>query len=182
MIARNPYERLVSAYRDKIFGALPNSFHDKMGRKIVMKYRNIYIPPKNYRTRRRQRVIPTFKEFVNYVVDEFDTGNELDMHWTPVYSFCNPCQVNLTHLIKFETLNRDTKALLQKSHLSHLLPPNGKLKKQNVSKGSQDSASLVDKYLNELTPELLDRLHKLYEIDFDLFGYGKKGDFQFVNS
>ena len=40
-----------------------------------------------------KKLVPTFKEFVSFVLDEAREGNELDMHWTPVYSFCNPCQV-----------------------------------------------------------------------------------------
>lgn len=39
IIARNPFERLLSAYRDKIVFALPYSFHDKLGRSIVRNYR-----------------------------------------------------------------------------------------------------------------------------------------------
>ena len=36
LIARNPYERLISAYRDKIVGAYVNSYHDVMGKEILM--------------------------------------------------------------------------------------------------------------------------------------------------
>ena len=170
LIARNPLERFVSAYRDKIKGALPNSPHDKLGRKILMKYRHI----NPMRFRHRARIIPTFKEFVMYVLDEVGEGNDLDMHWTPVFSFCNPCQVNLTHIIKFETFDRDTHALLEKAHLTRLLPPNGKLMKRNMARGYEKTSSIVDMYLKELTPELLDGLCNLYNIDFDLFGYDKK--------
>ena len=135
-----------------------------------MKYR--HINPKRFR--RRARIIPTFKEFVTYVLDEAREGHQLDMHWTPVFSFCNPCQVNLTHIIKFETLDRDTHELLQKAHLTHLLPPNGKLMKQNMAKGYEKTSSIVDMYLKELTPGLLNGLRNLYNIDFELFGYDKK--------
>ena len=36
LIARNPYERLVSGYRDKILGAKPSSAHDIMCRNIIV--------------------------------------------------------------------------------------------------------------------------------------------------
>ena len=90
--------------------------------------------------------------------------------------------MNLTHIIRFETFDRDTSALLEKARLSRLLPPNGKLKKQNMARGYQKTSSLVDSFLNELTPELLDGLRNLYEIDFDLFGYDKKEKFQFFET
>ena len=174
LIARNPYERLISAYRDKIIGAFRNSLHDKLNKKIVVKYRHIL--PKNYR---HGVTVPTFKEFVSYILDESHAGHELDMHWTPAYSFCNPCQVNLTHIIKFETFDRDTEAILELVKLKHLLPRTGKLD-QNKSKDSkQTSSALIDMYLNELTPNLLNGLLQLYGVDFDIFNYDRKENFEF---
>ena len=175
MIARNPFERFISAYRDKIKGALRNSPHDKLGRRILMKYRHVH--PSRFR--HRARFPPSFKEFTRYVLDEVKEGNDLDMHWTPVYSFCNPCQLNLTHIIKFETLDRDTRSILEIAGLTNLLQPNGKLMKKNTAKGYENTSSVVDKYLNELTPELINGLRDLYDIDFDLFGYDKKENFKF---
>lgn len=43
LIVRHPFERLVSAYRDKIVFAIPHSYHDKLGHKIVRKYRKNYV-------------------------------------------------------------------------------------------------------------------------------------------
>lgn len=39
LIVRHPFERLLSAYRDKIMFAIPHSLHDKLGLKIIRKYR-----------------------------------------------------------------------------------------------------------------------------------------------
>lgn len=39
LIVRHPFERLLSAYRDKIMFAIPHSLHDKLGNKIIRKYR-----------------------------------------------------------------------------------------------------------------------------------------------
>merc|ERR1719331_1502085 len=80
-----------------------------MSKRIVVKYRKI--SPNQYK---HGKTIPTFKEFVSFVIDEFRSGNELDMHWAPAYSFCNPCQVNLNTILKFETLNEDTQYVLNK--------------------------------------------------------------------
>ncbi len=45
---------------------------------------------------------PTFSQFVQYILKETEKGDELDMHWIPVYTFCKPCQVCLksTHFFK----------------------------------------------------------------------------------
>ena len=92
IVGRNPFERLVSGYRDKILLALRGSHHEKVGRSIMLKYRGIDVKKLG---RVGLKLRPTFTEFVRYLVDDFKAGAELDMHWTPVYSFCNPCQVAL---------------------------------------------------------------------------------------
>ena len=166
LIARNPYERLVSGYREKILGAIRGSPHDKLGREIVIKYRKL--DPRQYKW---GKTFPTFTEFVRYILDQVDLGNTLDMHWTPVNDFCTPCQVNLNHIIKFETFDRDTMHILKHSRLTEYLPPAEKTLKKNVSKGKQNSSSLVETYLDELPPDLRKNLYDLYRIDFDLFGY-----------
>ena len=175
LVARNPYERLISAYRDKIRGAYRRSYHDQMSKRIVVKYRKI--SPNKYK---HGKTIPTFKEFVSFVIDEFRSGNELDMHWAPAYSFCNPCQVNLTHIIKFETFDRDTSEILSEAKLKHLLPPSGRLQNKNKSKGGNlNTANITEKYLKELNPKLLSGLLELYGIDFDMFGYDRKRNLLF---
>lgn len=39
IIVRHPFERLLSAYRDKFEFHLPWTFHQKLGNKIISKYR-----------------------------------------------------------------------------------------------------------------------------------------------
>ena len=90
IVGRNPLERLVSAYREKIYGALPKTLHDKLRRRITQDFRGVSVP----KTRQLPEVfIPTFYEFVQFIVRESKKGKEPEMHWAPAYSFCNPCQV-----------------------------------------------------------------------------------------
>lgn len=39
LVVRHPFERLLSAYRDKLVYALPHSLHQKIGNRIVRRYR-----------------------------------------------------------------------------------------------------------------------------------------------
>ena len=174
LIARNPYERLISAYRDKIIGAWRDSWHDKMSKTIVVKYR--HIPPQSYLF---GVTVPTFKEFISYIIDEYRSGKAPDMHWAPVFSFCNPCQVKLTHIIKFETFDRDTAGLLDILDLKHLLPSTGKLDLNKSKDSNHSSSAFVEKYLQELTPDQLKSLQEIYGADFEILGYDKRENFQF---
>ena len=178
LIARNPYERLVSGYRDKILGEAvryPSAVYGQISRIILRKYRqkDLYGPSKIS--------TPTFTEFIRYIVDEVAEGRELDMHWTPSYKFCNPCQVNLTHIIKFETIDRDTSWIVKKANLTSFMPQTKRSKQENklqinAAKDGQNTSSIVHTYLQKLPQEILNDLNDIYEIDFDIFGY------QLINS
>ena len=173
LIARNPYERLVSGYRDKILGEAvryPSAVYGQISRIILRKYRlkDPFGPSKSS--------TPTFAEFVRYIVDEVAEGREIDMHWTPAYKFCNPCQVDLTHIIKFETIDRDTSWIVKKANLTSFMPhtkrPNQENKlKKNAAKDGQNTSSIVHTYLQNLPQEILNDLNDIYAIDFDIFGY-----------
>lgn len=39
LIVRHPFERLLSAYRDKLQFSLPFTLHQKLGTQIILKYR-----------------------------------------------------------------------------------------------------------------------------------------------
>jgi len=164
IIGRNPFERLVSAYRDKIFGALPGTFHDKMRRKITRNYRHVNVPKGK---RLQPAFIPTFKEFVEYILDENLEENAPEMHWAPVYSFCNPCQASLNSIAKFETLNEDTEFILGKIKATEDI----NVEKKNSAKDGRNSHEVTRMYLKELGKDLYTKLVHLYEVDFDLFGY-----------
>ena len=73
-IIRDPVHRLISAYRDKIGrGSLLDSreyFWRLYGRKIIAKYRNI-TAPQTEKLAIRQHLIPTFSEFVQFVIDSY---------------------------------------------------------------------------------------------------------------
>ena len=45
------------------------------------------------------------------------------------------------------------------------------LHKDNISRGGQTSKAMTIEYLKELTQKLYQQLLKIYQIDFDLFGY-----------
>uniref|UniRef100_A0ABD2VT55 Carbohydrate sulfotransferase n=1 Tax=Trichogramma kaykai TaxID=54128 RepID=A0ABD2VT55_9HYME len=101
LIVRHPFERLLSAYRDKLEHSLPHTFHSKLGSHIVSHYR---LKSTKSGGKHGPRY-PLFEEFVRWLLCEWKAGNELDMHWTPIVNFCTPCQVRFNVIVKFETLH-----------------------------------------------------------------------------
>ena len=88
IVKRHPFQRLFSGFKDKIIGAIKGSYHDKMAQKILENTRGL--PKNEYKFK---ETVPTFAEFVEFVLDEYDRNGDVDMHWAPVVDFCSVCQV-----------------------------------------------------------------------------------------
>ncbi|KAJ8717876.1 hypothetical protein PYW07_005806 [Mythimna separata] len=161
LIVRHPLERLASAYNDKIVHAWPKSFHDKLGQRIIKRYRD----PKDKLIEKFPRKYPVFEEFVSYVIDEANAKRSLDMHWTPYTTFCTPCKFNFDVILKFETLDEDQKYLIQLAHLQDVVKPEWR----NSGKGI--NMHTISHLYSRLEKWHLDGLYYLYRYDFQLFNY-----------
>ncbi|XP_026477900.1 carbohydrate sulfotransferase 11-like, partial [Ctenocephalides felis] len=164
LVVRHPLERLLSAYRDKMQFALPHTLHQKLGARIIVKYRK---PKKNVNPGPRW---PTFSEFTNYLVDERKARRPLDMHWTPITEFCTPCQLRFDVIAKVETLKDDQQYLIEEAHLQKLISPQWK----NSGKG-KTTTQLVAEYYSQLTKKQIMQLYDIYRYDFELFNYTLTG-------
>lgn len=43
--------------------------------------------------------IPTFPEFVEFILENVRQKRALDMHWTPITQFCTPCMFDIKVII-----------------------------------------------------------------------------------
>jgi hypothetical protein len=167
MVVRHPFERILSAYRDKLESRTEGlehgteHFYQTYGKQIVEKYRNLKIHPEL-----SDRDEPTFPEFVQYLIDE-DLVERADDHWIPYYLFCTPCWVDYDVIAQFETLKEDYDFLLRVTGLDQLgvVSPWRHLTK-NVRTQDVDSA-----YFAQITKEQVLQLYQKYKLDFELFDY-----------
>ncbi|EDW88940.1 carbohydrate sulfotransferase 11 [Drosophila yakuba] len=180
LFVRDPFERILSAYRNKLEGN-KNTFYKALGNKIVHRYRkrNLGGP--------WPRCGPTFEEFVRFLIAEHAAGKRFDEHWAPVYSFCTPCSVNFTIIGKTETFQRDSEFIIRQAGLESLLLGLGKLpqRKQrkigNQARSGVKSEALVERYFADLDRSTLDQLLKIYRIDFELFDYDYRRYYDMVH-
>ncbi|XP_014218307.1 carbohydrate sulfotransferase 11-like [Copidosoma floridanum] len=162
LIVRHPFERLLSAYRDKLEHSLPHTFHSKLGAHIVSAYRAK--SPKS--AGKHGPRYPLFEEFVRWLLCEWRAGNELDMHWTPIINFCTPCQVRFTVIAKFETLHDDQNYLIKLARVGHIVKPEWK----NPTRGVQ-TKDVVSQYFSQLSKTQIKELYEMFRYDFILFDY-----------
>ncbi|XP_034473785.1 carbohydrate sulfotransferase 11 [Drosophila innubila] len=168
LFVRDPFERILSAYRNKLEGNR-NSFYKALGTKIVHRFRQKSMGGP------WPRCGPTFEEFVRFLIAEHRARRRFDEHWAPVYSFCTPCSVNFSIIGKTETFQRDSEFIIRQAGLESLLLgklPRRKLRKiGNLAKSGIKSEALVERYFADLDRSTLDQLLKIYRIDFELFDY-----------
>jgi len=178
IVKRNPFKRLFSGFKDKILQSRKTSYYGQISEKILEKYRN------SQKRKSRKYIedkddVPTFSEFIEYVLDNYEENNEIDMHWAPVVNFCSVCNIQYTHVLDFENLSdefermKSSKKILQDRKLNKI--------RENANSKNPRSSNYIQKNLQSLTPEIYERLQNLYEKDFKVFGY-KLPSFEEINS
>ncbi|XP_063887526.1 carbohydrate sulfotransferase 11-like [Scylla paramamosain] len=172
-VARHPFTRLVSAYRNKI----EENYKPERWSEIMRKYRtpiNITTEVNNSRPTEMNNSRPTFREFALFASDEVlrclgqarpSCLDEVDVHWLPHHDRCAPCNINYDVIAKMETKDED------EAYISHLLglplpPPT----QQNVASGPS-SDSLTRTFFSTLSASERQRVFKAYEYDFLMFEY-----------
>ncbi|XP_046387638.1 carbohydrate sulfotransferase 11-like [Ischnura elegans] len=174
MVVRHPFERLLSAYRDKLenskvgleHGVL--HFYEKYGRRIVSKYRfNRTLGRDAVMDLKEERIEPTFQEFVRYLIDEDLT--RADDHWIPYYLFCTPCLLRYDFIAKVETMQRDQEYVIRSSGL---LGEKGiQPRWRHQTRGGRSVGDTAKLYFSQLTVKEIMALYNKYSLDFELFGY-----------
>ena len=106
-----------------------------------------------------------FKYFIEYLVNL--PVNSFNIHLKPMYLTCKPCLVNYDVVGRMISLNEDSQ------HILTSLGLNQTIAHDHPNEGGSSRDKLL-KYYSELDQELLEKLYKLYEMDFILFDYDKK--------
>lgn len=161
VFVREPFERLLSAYSDKLIKTVNDTYRRLYGREIVRLYRK---NPTIESLKRGHDV--TFDEFVAYLVDPRTTESRpFDIHWRQYHELCHPCLVRYDFVGKYETLAEDAEFVLRQL---------GARKDLSFPKGPQRSvktSDLVAGKLSSIPAVNVRSLWKLYSIDFDMFNY-----------
>ncbi|XP_076664845.1 carbohydrate sulfotransferase 11 isoform X2 [Andrena cerasifolii] len=185
LVVRHPFERLLSAYRDKLENSVAGRehgtlhFYRKYGAKIVQKYRKDFTSPREDQLIRRQDlpapagIEPTFNEFVQYLIHT-DLASYGDDHWMPYYLFCTPCVLDYDIVAKVETLWRDQIYAIHKLGLQEVIKPRWR------HSGGGSNASRI--YFSQLNRDTVKKLYEKLQLDFHLFDYSPDVYYEYATS
>ncbi|XP_026166700.1 carbohydrate sulfotransferase 8-like [Mastacembelus armatus] len=162
LFVREPFERLVSAFRDKFES--PNSYyHPVFGRPIISRYR-----ANATRTALRTGTGVTFREFVQYLLDVRRPVG-MDIHWEPVSQLCNPCLLRYNFIGKFESLEKEANFLLQSIGAPRNLTfPD--FKDRNPL-AERTSSQITQRYFSQLNSTERQKAYDFYYMDYLMFNY-----------
>ena len=160
MFIRDPRERLVSAYRNKIEHPVTNNpaeqtLWDDIRTVIVQFYRHT--------KEMNESSYPTFSEFVHFLSDS--DSADMNEHYKPMSALCQPCSVHYNYVGNFETLRRDADRILQYLNVDtswfwdrgrHFTNP---------------TQSLVEKYYSMLTANDITLVENKFQEDILLYKY-----------
>uniref|UniRef100_A0A3B5BCV8 Carbohydrate sulfotransferase n=1 Tax=Stegastes partitus TaxID=144197 RepID=A0A3B5BCV8_9TELE len=164
LFVREPFERLVSAFRDKFES--PNSYyHPVFGRPIISRYR-----VNATRTALRTGAGVTFREFIQYLLDVRRPVG-MDIHWEPVSQLCNPCLLRYNFIGRFENLEEEANFLLRSIGApANLTFPD--FKDRNPL-AERTSTTITRKYFSQLNATERQRAFDFYYMDYLMFDYPK---------
>eukprot|EP00076_Gallus_gallus_P042117 XP_025007655.1 carbohydrate sulfotransferase 11 [Gallus gallus] len=161
LFVREPFERLVSAYRNKFTQKYNTSFHKRYGTKIVRRQR------KNATQEAlRKGDDVKFEEFVAYLIDPHTQREEpFNEHWQTVYSLCHPCHIHYDLIGKYETLEEDSNYILQLAGVGNYL------KFPTYAKSTRTTDEMTTEFFQNISSEHQTQLYEVYKLDFLMFNY-----------
>lgn len=156
MFVREPFERLLSAYKDKF---------ERKSNEVYMKYAGRI--KRSVRERLGVNASASaniqFSDFVLYLIDISHKGSRFNEHWHHYDRLCYPCEINYDFLGHYETLEEDARFVLHEAGVNKLVsfPP----VRYTATKDD------LGRYYSKLPREDLLQLQRIYRRDFEMFGY-----------
>ena len=154
-IIRQPLERLLSAYRDKIEGVIQrrsvtSHSHANRLKKRIFKTFHPQLYEQWVNDKSMEYHVP-FREFIQYVIDK--PNAQLDVHFRPVINICSPCMVKYNFYGFFNHFIQDTQILVTKLGTKLNKVP-------GANQSSNSTAILLNSYYSQLSQDLKEHLFR----------------------
>uniref|UniRef100_A0A8D1YPX2 Carbohydrate sulfotransferase n=1 Tax=Sus scrofa TaxID=9823 RepID=A0A8D1YPX2_PIG len=162
LFVREPFERLASAYRNKLQRPWGADFQRRFGTSIVRRLRPR--PGPDALTRGHD---VRFAEFLAYLLDpRTRRDGPFNEHWERTHALCHPCRLRYDVVGKFETLAEDAAFVL-----SLVGAPGLRFPEPPPGAGAAAAHDRAARLFRDISPFYQRRLFGLYKMDFLLFNY-----------
>jgi len=122
--------------------------------------------PKSVTVKPKPEDIPSFGDFLEFVLSTDLLGTGFSSHWVPYWRACTPCHFKYSVIAKLETGDDDLEYIWKRSGIDKESP----IPWENKSKSQTKQDELKDFYSN-VPRSLLLRIYERYRLDYDMFGY-----------
>lgn len=110
--------------------------------------------------------MPTFQEFVNYLILESTTN--YDHHWDQYYEHCSLCEINYNFILKLDDHSpKEIDYIFSRLNLKK----NENFINLHETRGGSTNFYRTCEYFKTLSRETIINLYKKYKIDFEMFNY-----------
>ena len=158
LFVRNPFERLLSGYKNK-FLEKEWYFILKFGPAIKRMFRG------SAKAKGRVR----FEEFVRWLPRLYNRDGYFDEHWKHYYRLCRPCDIDYDFIGKMETMAEDSDYIIR--HLYGRQCPPALPQKPG---GHKTTDRVTSTYYSNLSTHVIENLYEAYKRDFVLFDYNRE--------
>jgi hypothetical protein len=161
MITRHPYDRLVSAYINKIvygrFVSLPG---------LRIRHLTTFL---DILTMTSQDLTKLTQNMTSSDQRKWRSFHHINRHWHEQLTLCHPCFIEYDYIGKLETIDDD-----QRYILPHIGATESVLTTLNKSTNKTDHQTSAEYHDALASYNKLRMLQQRYQMDFDAFGYDPK--------
>ena len=173
MVIREPFKRLLSAYKDKL---LPYKGHDfalfyYLSQKLIYYYRS-----ENSTVNKKY---PTLEELIEYITDFSKYATQIKSHysekrhWKPQTDLCYPCNIKYEFVLDIDYIEEEADYFFKAVGIPKALKYPENKKESNLKDTLPNSVFDVEatSYFSNVKRELLKALYLYYEKDYKVFGF-----------
>ena len=168
LFVRHPFERVLSAFRNKLQDPYTTHYQRKYGARVLRMFR-----PNLTETEYKAGKNVTFPEFVKYIIKTHKKYgySGLNEHWNSMQDLCHPCSMKYDFIGKMDSLIQDSQTVLQEIGWDKRV----KFPVKAKDKYKRDLSTLVKQYYAQVPRYLIKDLYAIYKDDFEAFGFSTDG-------
>ena len=149
MIVRNPLERLVSGYRNKVEPPLDfekqDTFPHKVKKDILMQFQlHEFLKWQQLSKTQSYNITVPFQQFVNYII--YTDPKDVNEHFRVSMDICHPCVVEYDFYGNFKNYSHDARALVKKFKTDRQY-----YRDESLHITGQETAKFLSHYYSQLT-------------------------------